>query len=520
MGTQIRQIHVHPFPALNARMEDIDKLDEEGNADPAVISDLLDELLREATIAYIKHETANVQRQMQPKGIKVFSVSALAHTSSRSHIQKDGPILDDKTADIYALRHFLAKLSAATNYQNFYDHVYESLPSFRSQAARALEKHIEDKGYAKMRRDLKAQIQPLRSELKNLIGSPLQSLVGKPWSSDEEQSIIHGIQQLVQDSWCHPLIYHSGFAKMLAENGKPVSGKYLGYNMNYELLCTMKAFIDKWYNNLDAMIAGFAQSLFRIVLKLLEETRSAINRSSAHAALKRRATEELTLVQRRIEAAYGTLLASLRVSLGETHLRFTTEIDIYCPIATATKECYLRALDRTVVGSGSGVYNRQRNELRNSIINPGTYRYGPPGEALRPLLKKIEEKIQTQQREAWKTGCESFVASVVEQVEGFSNAAEQLLMNSSYVTEEHKQARGELRKLLSDFDISLEDVQGRFVDSEEEHTEKKIKREEMEDEVTVGTLPIPDLLAASVPILRNEGWTQFREVFGGIWPGR
>jgi hypothetical protein len=290
MGTQIRQIHEHPFQALNARLEDIDKLDEEGNADPEVISDLLDELLKEATIAYIKHETANVQRRMQPKGIKVL-VSALAHTSSRSRIQKDGPILDDMTAGIY------------------------------------------------------------------------------------------------------------------------------------------------------------------------------------------------------------------------------------CPTAMAMKECYLRALDRTVVGSGPGVYNKQRNEVRNSNINPGTYRYGPPGEALRPLLKKIEEKIQTQQRESWKTGCESFVASIVEQVEGFSNAAEQLLMNSSYVTKEHKQARGELRTLLSDFDISLEDVQGRFVDSEEEHTEKKIKREEMENEVTVGTLPTTDLLTASVPILRNEGWTQFREVFGGIWPG-
>jgi hypothetical protein len=519
MAPQLQQIDEHPFPALHARLEEIEKLDDEGNTDATVISELLNEVLKEATIAYIKYETANVQRQMQPKGIKVFSVSALAYTSSRSRIRRDGPILDECTAGICALRRFLAGLSAATNYQNFYDHVHESLPSFRNQAARPLEKHIEDKSYAKMRRDLKAQIQPLQSELKSLIGSSLQSLVGRPWSNEEEQNIIHGIRQLVQSSWTHPWIYYSGFAKMLAENGIPVSGKYLGRNMNYELLTVMKKYFDKWYNNMDATIAGFALSLHGVVQKLLHDTQSAINQSSAHVALKQRAAEELAVVQRRIEAVYDILLASLHVSLRETHLKFTTEIDITCPIAMEMKACYVRALDRNVVMAGPGVYNRQRNELCNSIINPPTYHYDPPGETLRPLLKKIEEKIQTRQRELWKTDCESFIVSTVEQLEDFSNTAEQLLMNSSYVTEEHKQARGELRKLLSDFDISLEDIQSRFTDREEEHTEKKVKREETGDEAPVGTPPISDPPIASVPILQNRNWTRFREVFGGRWPG-
>ncbi|KAI4958200.1 hypothetical protein J4E86_003797 [Alternaria arbusti] len=522
MGTQIRQINEHPFPALNARLEEIDNLDDEGIAEPEVVSDMLDELLREATIAYIKYETANVQRQMHPKGIKVFSVSALAHTSSRSRIQRDTPILDDTTAGIYALRHFLATLPAATNYRDFYEHVHATLPSFRRQAERPLEKHIEDKSYAKMRRDLKAQIEPVRNTLKNLAGSPLQSLVGKPWSQNEEQSIISGIQQLVQNSWVHPLIYYPGFAKMLAENGKPVSGKYKGYNMNYELLGTMKFFLDNWYNNLNASTVEFAMSLYRVLQKLLQATRSAITQSSAHPDLKLRATEELALVERRVQAAYDMLLASLRVSLGETHLRFTTEIDIYCPIATAMKASYDLASDRNMVGAGPGIYNRQRQALQNSIIgNPtyGNYGYGPPGEALRPLLKNIEEKLQTQQRDAWKTDCDAFVTSAVDLIEGFSNTAEQLLMNSSYVTEEHKQARGELRKLLNDFDMSLEDVQSRFIGGEEEHTEKKIKREQTEDEALVAP-SARDPLVPSVPISQNEGWTQFREWFGGGRPGQ
>jgi hypothetical protein len=483
MGTQIREISEHPFPALNARLEDIGKLAEEG-ADENAISDMVDELLREATIAYIKYETANVQRQMEPKGIKVFFVSALAYTSSRSRFRKDGPILDDNTAGIYALRYFLATLSAATNYQNFYEHIHETLTFFRSQASLPLEKHIEDKSYAAMRRGLKVEITSLRGELKSLIGSPLQSLVVRPWSNEEEQNIMLGIQQLVNHSWAHPWIYYPGFAKMLAENGIPVNGKYFGHNMNYDLLTVMKMYIDKWYNRMNETIPDFTQSLHRVAQTVLDKTESAINRSSAPPALKVRAIEELALVRRRIEAAYDTLLTSFRISLGETHLKFTTEIDITCPIAMEMKACYVRALDRNIVEPGKGVYSRQRTELRNTMIE-GAYHYGPPGENLRPLVKKIEDKVQTRQKEAWKTDCESFVASAVEHVEGFSNTAEQLLMNPSYVTEEHKQARGELRKLLNDFDISLEDVQSRFIGGEKDHAEKKVKREETKDEAPV-----------------------------------
>jgi len=47
-----------------------------------------------------------------------------------------------------------------------------------------------------------------------------------------------------------------------------------------------------------------------------------------------------------------------------------------------------------------------------------------------------------------------------------------------------------------------------------EHTEKKIKREETEGEALVAPSAL-DPLIPSVPIPRNEGWTQFREWFGG-----
>jgi hypothetical protein len=53
---------------------------------------------------------------MQPKSIRVFSVSARAYTQNRNRLRKEDHTIDAETAGIDALRHFLAKLSAKTNY--------------------------------------------------------------------------------------------------------------------------------------------------------------------------------------------------------------------------------------------------------------------------------------------------------------------------------------------------------------------------------------------------------------------
>lgn len=280
-----------------------------------------------------------------------------------------------------------------------------------------------------------------------------------------------GIQGLLYNTWIHPHIYYSGFAKMLRENGLPVNGKYYGRNMNADLLGTMKTYHDKWYNTMDTKVRVFALGLHRVVQTLLQETFSTIEHSFAHLALKRRATEELTIVQNRIETIYGTLVTSLHVSLGETHLKFTTEIDIYCPIAMEMKICYGRTQDRSLVGEKHGMYIRQRMVLQQSIIDP-------PVQVSRPLLEKIEDKMMSQQREVWKSKFEDYITHVLEQMDDFSSVTEQLLMNPSYATAEHKQARGESRESLTKFDISLKDIKERFEEAKTEHDEKKIRREE------------------------------------------
>jgi hypothetical protein len=151
------------------------------------------------------------------------------------------------------------------------------LVAFRNKAARPLGTHTEDKTNAAIRRDLKAQIPLLRNELKVLVSSPLQSLIAKPWSAIQEQDVIYNIQQLVEHSWIHPLIYYPGFANMVKNNGIPVTGKYVGYKLNYNLFGSMKSCLDKRYNTMEAKIQEFAPSLDCAVQKVLQNTRVAID---------------------------------------------------------------------------------------------------------------------------------------------------------------------------------------------------------------------------------------------------
>ncbi|USP75564.1 Dynamin N domain containing protein [Curvularia clavata] len=480
MGTQLSEINEDPFSSLRERLEAIedmqnsndlkkeDDLECQGGIDDQTISGLLDEIVKEIIIAYIKYETANVQKMMHPKGIRVFSVSALAHTRAMNRRRKGTDVLDEKTAGILELRNFLAKLPAVTNYQNYHDHVYRALVELRKEAAHPLERHLEDETYAAMRHDLGKQIQSLGRELQGHSDKLSHELLEPPWSGHDKQNIVGSIKHLTEEVWTHPNIHASGYAKMLRENGIPVNGKYHGRNMNAELLSTMEKHINRWCEDMNFKAGRLAQFIFKPVKALLLRTQLAIDESSAQLALKHVATEELRLASQRIEGIHNTLLTNLRNSLAKTHLYFTTEIDIYCPIAKEMKACYDRALDRELVHSGSGTYSRQRRVLCASIIKGSDT-------GIRPLVKKIEELLQTQQRKCWEADCNTFIVDTIDQLNSFLNTTKQFLQSASYITVEHFQARSELMKLLADFDADLREIQSRFENNAEEHIGKKAK---------------------------------------------
>jgi hypothetical protein len=122
---------------------------------------------------------------------------------------------------------------------------------------------------------------------------------------------------------------------------------------------------------------------------------------------------------------------------------------------------------------------------------------------MKPMLipaKKIEGKVVKKQKKAWNTQCDKYIADVIRHFEDFSLTTERLLIDNAYMTEEHRRARTELKRLLVDIDKSLQKIHKRFtgepyeIEEIEEPAEKKPKLEE-----TVDGSSLQELLEESYP---------------------
>jgi hypothetical protein len=243
---------------------------------------------------------------------------------------------------------------------------------------------------------------------------------------------------------------------MLRENDIPVSGKYCGFNLNRDVLEKMINNIDKWKLTMGPRGVQLALSLYKPVQALLNAAQSCIQESYAEPALKKRALDALQDSKRAIDVACKTLSLDLEDGLKQNHLHFTTEIDIYGPIAKEMKEVYARAQDQREVGTGEGLYGRQRKTLRKYMVDPSKAdRVRPWIKELTPTMETLENDIVREQKDIWSTHCDTFIAEVNTQLLTFHKITEDLLKNAAYMIREHRNVRLLLKKLLVDFDKSL-----------------------------------------------------------------
>jgi hypothetical protein len=82
MHRQIKQIEEEPFISFTKRKELLKSMDDEEESDDDTVSEKLDELVNQITVAYIERETDLFRTQLQEKGIQeVFSVPAQVYTT-------------------------------------------------------------------------------------------------------------------------------------------------------------------------------------------------------------------------------------------------------------------------------------------------------------------------------------------------------------------------------------------------------------------------------------------------------
>tara|TARA_R110002003_G_scaffold42_3_gene3100 strand:- start:28814 stop:30469 length:1656 start_codon:yes stop_codon:yes gene_type:complete len=534
-GEQIRDIDEDPFHSLRARlaevetrtenlfgrMEEEDYVENEDNdSERCYLKDELDLLFKESTLAYIEYETRLVKEQMQDKGIAIYSASAQSYLEWMNRMREDDPVLDPASSGIPAIIRFFLGVPAATNLRNYRDHVTKVLPAWRKRAARVIQKHTEDKQYAKMRQDLARNIPLLRNQLEQAVDLQLQHAIVEPWNDCGKPKIAEGIKDLFETQWVHPHIKYNGFAKMLQENGIPVNGKYFGRNLNEDVLGPVAPPINDWADTMKQRAETLAISVNQPVQEFLDTIRACIDTCTAEPLLKDAAVEALKYTRDDIESAYGTFLERAQRSLDENHLRYTTEMDVECPIARAMKPRYQRAREPRFTGTGKGIYNRQRKFLSESMLKP-SYHYpklSRDEERIKPLIDDLKEQLVNRQRDLWKSDCMKFIQEAIEHLEVFSGTTEELLMDEEFMSEAYKEAREVLGKLLVQFDRNLAEIRAEFDELESQHPAKKIKVEESEDNGPSATPaeplrqdPDPATVQeeASVPIDQGIGWHHF-----------
>ena len=520
---QILQIEEEPFPTLYARLAPLEsRLEEIENFDDiGAVREQLRDVFREGTVAYVQRETRLVQEHMQDKGIKIFSASATSFLEWKNPIRDKDPYLDPETSGIPAIMRFFLGVPASTNLKNYNDHVTKVLPAWRKRAKRVLGKHTEDKVYANLRQDVAQQIPLLRGLLEETLATQLHEVIAIPWTEIEKLEIVEGIKKLFEKKWKDPDIPYNSWAKMLRENGIPINGVFLGHNLNEDVSGPVSQPLEDWTQRMTEIAEALGRSLNQPIQILLAAIQLQIHTCTAVPELMDATAEALQDVASSIESAHETLSTDLDNSLIENHLRFTTEMDVECPIAQAMKPSYKRALDPAFVKSGKGIYKRQKTTLQDSMLNPKRHAVRlKPDERIEPLVDTLKVQIMSCQRDLWKKDCTAFITRVIEELEGFSQTMEELLMDAEFMNPEHQEARAKLENLLVYFDESLIEVQNNFKDLVEEPPAKKVKVEEAEEPGPFVATEGPETFGEeeSVPITPDLGWHHFLATMHPLTP--
>jgi hypothetical protein len=444
------------------------------------LTEQIDALIKQIDVAYVARETRLVLEHLRDKDIAFFAASAGSFLQWKNRMRRKNPNLSPEATGVPALIRYLLKAPASTNFKNYRDHV-KALEKLRAHATRFLKKHPEDQHYAQMRQDLATQIPLLAAQLRESLPSLLNQAIAAPWSPEEKLSIIEDIELLFANHWKDPEILWTGWRKILRENGNPVSGVYheKGRNLNEDVLGTVEKTVDDWAERMIESMEEFAQKLYQSILDMLSLTRTNLNICTSTPELKDAAVEALDGMSEDMQATYDTFLDNLKGVLDENHLRFTTEMDIECPIAQIMKPSYERALDTRFATGGRGVYNRQRKVLKTPMLKPKKhyFKLNKKEKRIEPLLDTLKDKIMTRRRELWHETCTEFIDDAIAHLDEFSQTTKDLLMDANFMSESHQKARAELQKLLVAFDDSLEEVQDEFNDLEPQPPAKKVKIE-------------------------------------------
>ena len=466
-----------PFTTIQHHLSKIDDLEAEARR---TVQKYRRYLIREAQMANGRRECNKIRGKMHKKGVRVFAVSSARYFDWLDPSPLEDPPYDPKGTGIPDLRSALLILPAEASYKDLKYHVFKTITDIEDKVSRNLMKFNYDIDVAGIRRNVTENLPGLSGHLRDVSVTTPNSLLSEAWSDSTKRKIATGMEQQIKNYRSKDDATYQTFWLMLRNNGIATCGKCANKNINNDLMQTYKREIRLWKYKASSQEEDFEQSLQSPVQEGLAEIRRRLSAAASDPELKRRVSEALEKLTRRIRRLEQNLSEDLGAASDENYRRFTTEDDIKCPVAVEMKTAYtrinlIRMNERPF--HRTNIYRDQRAALIRTVTEDNN--------GLQPLIDAISVQIKQHQCQLWQAAGESFIAAVVVQFMEFTRALAGLLENEKYMLEEHKLIREHLRQELAGFSKDLAMVKGQFngLEVQHEHVAKKSCTVKVKEEV-------------------------------------
>jgi hypothetical protein len=362
---------------------DLDNIEDECSEDEGLLDLYKQQLLKAARLAYIRHEARIIKKHMRSHGVEVISTSASQYQLCKKKRRDEEPKLDIEATGIPALRMVILMLPTTTNLRTLHSHIFETLPDVVSKIKHLQTKFDDEEVYVKLRNSIGTEIGALRARHTALEDTLVHECVVEPWdTTDLKQSITCDIELVVDADHINKQMPFQTFAKMLREDGIPLNGKAAGKNLNQEIHEPIEPDVWTWKERMLSQADDLAVQFVAPVEALLKATRNDLNASSGDPLLKQSVMNALHITMGRIENSLDTLKADLLSDIHETVFKFTTETNIYCPVASIMKPLYQYTLQRRQTLKRKPIYLPMREELYKETV-----------ESSYPLLNKFADEM-------------------------------------------------------------------------------------------------------------------------------
>lgn len=435
-------------------------------------------LIREAQMAAGKRECDKIRSKMQRKGVRVFAVSSARYFDWLDPSQLEVPLFDPDGTGIPGLRRALLMLPAEASYKDIKYHIFETVTDIEDKVSRILMKFNHDIDVAGIRRYVVDNLPVLRNQLRELSNTTPDSLLSEVWSESAKRKVAAGMEAQIMTYNHKDEVMYNTFSHMLRNNGIAVTGKNVNKNLNDELMQTYKKTIKAWKYKASDQEGAVNVSLVDPVQAAIAEIKRRTRAAASVPELKRRVHGALSKLSRRVNTVHADLSKNLEEATTENYRHFTTEDDIKCPVAIELKSAYTRInmirMDERPKHR-KGIYKDQRREMIRTVTEDNN--------GMKPLVDAISVLVKEHQCSLWQEVGTDFIAAVSKHFEEFAQALSELLENETYMLEEHKLIRGQLRQELVGFSKDLASVKGHFEEPEVGSATKKVRTMNIEEDV-------------------------------------